>query len=89
MQVYNQAIDWAYANPKAIRYFAEFAKAPRDIAKQAVDDSFHARGRCRSAKSATSISRLKDALQYKFVTSALTPKDVEGMIDILYKPPAK
>ena len=32
---------------------------------------------------------LKDALQYKFVTSAMTPKDVEGMIDILYKPQAR
>ncbi len=37
MQVYDRAIKWAYANPKAIDYFAEYAKAPRDIAKQAVD----------------------------------------------------
>ena len=26
MQVYDEAIDWAYTNPKAIDYFAEFAK---------------------------------------------------------------
>ena len=29
---------------------------------------------------------LKDALDYKFIPSPKTPKDVEGMIDIVYKP---
>jgi NitT/TauT family transport system substrate-binding protein len=86
MQVYAKSIDWAYANPKSIEYFAEFAKAPRDIAKQAVDEFF--------PKESLQIGEikgldmtLKDALQYKFITSAMTPKDVEGMIDIVYKPP--
>lgn len=85
MQVYDKAIEWAYTNPKAIDYFAEFAKAPREIAKQAVDEFF--------PKEAVQIGEireldmsLRDALQYKFITSALTPKDVEGMIDILHKP---
>ena len=85
MQVYDKAIEWAYTNPKAIDYFAEFAKAPRDIAKQAVDEFF--------PKEAVQIGEireldmsLRDALQYKFITSAMTPKDVEGMIDILHKP---
>ncbi|HLQ92598.1 MAG TPA: ABC transporter substrate-binding protein [Xanthobacteraceae bacterium] len=85
MQVYDKAIEWAYVNPKAIDYFAEFSKAPRDIAKQAVDEFF--------PKEALQIGEireldmtLRDALQYKFITSAMTPKDVEGMIDILHKP---
>jgi NitT/TauT family transport system substrate-binding protein len=85
MQVYDRAIEWAYSNPKAIDYFAEFAKAPRDIAKQAVDDFF--------PKEALQIGEireldmtLKDALQYKYINAAMTPKDVEGMIDILHKP---
>ena len=30
MQVYHEAIEWSYSNPRAIEYFAEFAKAPRD-----------------------------------------------------------
>ena len=81
----DKAIEWAYSNPKAIDYFAEFAKAPRDIAKQAVDDFF--------PKEALQIGEireldmtLKDALQYKYITTAVTAKDVEGMIDILHKP---
>lgn len=86
MQVYAKAIDWAYSNPKAIDYFAEFAKAPREIAQQAVDEFF--------PKPAVQIGEIRDlqrtlndALQYKFITSPLTPKDVEGFFDIVYKPP--
>src|SRR5205807_2973828 len=40
MQVYDKAIAWSYANPKAIDYFAESAKVPRDVAKQAVDEFY-------------------------------------------------
>lgn len=85
MQVYDRAIRWSYVNPKAIDYFAEFAKAPREIAKQAVDEFF--------PQSALQIGEirglgmtLRDALQYKFITSAMTPKDVEPLFDILHKP---
>lgn len=85
MQVYDRAIRWSYINPKAIDYFAEFAKVPRNIAKQAVDEFF--------PQSALQIGEirgldmtLRDALQYKFIASAMTPKDVEPLFDILYKP---
>src|SRR5438445_5322639 len=40
MQVYDKAIAWSYANPQAIDYFAESAKVPRDVAKQAVDEFY-------------------------------------------------
>ena len=29
---------------------------------------------------------LKDALDYKFIAAPKTPKDVAGLIDIVYKP---
>ena len=32
---------------------------------------------------------LRDAAQYKFTASQLTPQDVAGLFDILYRPPAK
>jgi NitT/TauT family transport system substrate-binding protein len=85
MQVYAKAIDWAYTNPKAIDYFAEGAKVPRDIAKQAVDEFFPKDilqvGEIRGID-----MTLRDALQYKFTATQLTPKDVEPLIDIVYKP---
>jgi len=88
MQVYNKAIDWSYANPKAIDYFAEFAKAPPAIAKQAVDE-FFPREALQIGEIRDLDRTLMDALQYKFIAAAMTPKDVEGMIDILYKPPRR
>jgi len=29
---------------------------------------------------------LKDALDYKFISAAKTPKDIAGLFDIVYKP---
>lgn len=85
MQVYDRAIKWAYTNPKAIDYFAEYAKASRDIAKQAVDE-FYPQAALQVGEIRGLDMTLKDALQYKFINAAMTPKDVEPLFDILYKP---
>lgn len=85
MQVYDKAINWAYSNPKAIDYFAEFAKVPRDIAKKAVDD-FYPKAALQIGEIRGLQMTLNDALQYKYIAKAMTPKDVEGLIDIVYKP---
>src|SRR6266850_2528987 len=86
MQVYDRAIEWSYANPKSIEYFAEFAKVPREIAKQAVYE-FFPRQALQIGEIRDLDLTLKDALQYKFITTAMTAKDVEGLFDIVYKPP--
>jgi NitT/TauT family transport system substrate-binding protein len=88
MQVYDKAIEWAYANPKSIEYFAEFAKVPREIAKQAVDE-FFPRQALQIGEIRDLDLTLKDALQYKFITTVVTAKDVEGLFDIVYKPPVR
>jgi NitT/TauT family transport system substrate-binding protein len=85
MRVYDKAIAWAYANPKAIDYFSEISKAPRDIAKQAVDE-FYPQAATQVGEIRGLDQTLKDALQYKYITAPMTPKDVEGLIDIVYKP---
>jgi NitT/TauT family transport system substrate-binding protein len=85
MQVYDRAIKWAYTNPKAIDYFAESAKVPRDIAKQAVDE-FFPQAALQVGEIRGLDMTLKDALQYKFITAAMTHKDVEPLFDVLYKP---
>ena len=86
MQVYDKAIQWSYANPKAIDYFAETAKVPRDIARQAVEE-FYPREALQTGEIKGLDLTLKDALQYKYISSPMTPKDVAGLIDIVYKPP--
>ena len=85
MQVYDKAIAWSYSNPKAIDYFAEYAHVPRDIAKQAVDE-FYPREALQTGEIKGIEMTLRDALQYKYISSAVTPKDVAGLIDVVYKP---
>ena len=86
MRVYDRTVEWSYSNPKAIGYFAEFAKVPRDIAKQAVDDFYPKQALQIGAIRGLDLT-LKDALQYKYITSPMTAKDVDGLFDIVYKPP--
>jgi NitT/TauT family transport system substrate-binding protein len=86
MRVYHEAIEFSYRpNSKAIDYFVEFAKVPRAIGEQTVKEFF--------PKEALQIGEIKDlerslrdAQQYKFTASLLTPKDVAGLFDILYRP---
>jgi len=85
MQAYDRAIDWAYKNPQAIDIFASYMKVPRDVAQKAVEEFY--------PKSAMQIGEirglersLKDALDFKFITQPKTPKDIDGLIDIVYKP---
>ena len=65
--------------------FAEYAKVSRDIAKQAVDE-FYPQSALQVGDIRGLDMTLRDALQYKFITSAMTPKDVEPLFDVLYKP---
>jgi NitT/TauT family transport system substrate-binding protein len=85
MQVYDKAIEWSYANPKAIDYFAEYAKVPREIARQAVEE-FYPKEALQTGEIKGLDMTLKDALQYKYISSPMTPKQVAGLIDIVYKP---
>ena len=85
MQAYARAIDWAYENPKAIDIFATYMKVPRPVAQKAVDEFY--------PKSAMQIGEihglersLEDALNFKFISQPKTPKDIEGLFNIVYKP---
>ena len=85
MQVINKSIDWAYTNPKAIDIFAENMKVTRDIAKKAVDE-FYPKSAMQIGEIRDLERSLKDALDYKFISSPKTPKDIAGLFDIVYKP---
>ena len=85
MEVYAKSIDWAYSNPQAIEIFAKNMKVPVAVAKQGVDE-FYPKAAMQMGEIRDLERTLKDALEAKFIPSAKTPKDVEGMIDIVYKP---
>ena len=85
MEVYAKSIDWAYSNPQAIEIFAKNMKVPVAVAKQGVDEVYP-KAAMQMGEIRDLERTLKDALEAKFIPSAKTPKDVEGMIDIVYKP---
>ena len=85
MQVIQKSIDWAYANPQAIEIFAKNMKVTPDIAKQAVDE-FYPKSAMQIGEIRDLERSLKDALDYKFMPSPKTPKDIAGLFDIVYKP---
>jgi NitT/TauT family transport system substrate-binding protein len=85
MEVIQKSIDWAYTNPKAIEIFAKNMKVTTDIAKKSVDD-FYPKSAMQIGEIRDLERSLKDALDYKFIASPKTPKDVAGLFDIVYKP---
>jgi NitT/TauT family transport system substrate-binding protein len=85
MQVIQKSIDWAYKDPKAIEIFAKNMKVTPEIAKKAVD-GFYPKSAMQIGEIRDLDRSLKDALDFKFIPSPKTPKDVAGLIDIVYKP---
>jgi NitT/TauT family transport system substrate-binding protein len=85
MRVIHKSIDWAYSNPQAIEIFARNMKVTPDIAKQAVD-GYYPKSAMQLGEIRDLERSLKDALEYKFIPAAKTPKDIAGLIDIVYKP---
>jgi len=85
MQAYEKAIDWAYSNPQAIEIFARNMKVSVAAAKQGVDE-YYPKSSMQMGEIRDVERSLKDALDYKFIPAAKTPKDLEGLFDIVHKP---
>src|SRR3954468_23644391 len=85
MQVIQKSIDWGYSNPKAIEIFAKNMKVTPEIAKKAVDE-FYPKSAMQIGEIRDLDRSLKDALDYKFISSPKTAQDVAGLFDIFYKP---
>jgi NitT/TauT family transport system substrate-binding protein len=87
MRNYQRAVDWAYGegHEKALGYFAEGTGITLDIARQAVDQ-FYPKASLQIGEIRGLDLTLKDAVQYKYINTPMTPKDIEPFIDIVYKP---
>jgi len=84
----SRSIDWAYSDPKAIDNYADIAKVPRALAQRTRDDFFPKEGLQLSEVKGLDVT-LKQALDFKYITSPITVADAQGMLDILYKPEKK
>jgi NitT/TauT family transport system substrate-binding protein len=87
MQVVQKSIDWAYGpgRKQAIEIFAKNMKVTPEIAEKAVAD-FYPKSAMQIGEIRDLDRSLQDALDFKFVSSPKTPKDVAGLFDIVYKP---
>src|SRR5437660_5182822 len=83
-----RAIDWAYSDPRAIDNYAGIAKVPRELA-QRTRDEFYPRESLQLGEVKGLDVTLKQALEFKYITSPMTVADAQGMLDILYMPEQK
>jgi NitT/TauT family transport system substrate-binding protein len=83
-----RAIDWAYSDPGAIEHYAEIAKVPRPLAQQTRDEFFPKEALQLAEVKGLDVT-LKQALEFKYIASAMTVAEAQGMLDILYRPDEK
>ncbi len=88
IQALSRSIDWAYSDPRAIDNYAEIAKVPRALAQQTRDEFFPKQSLQLGEVKGLDVT-LKQALEFKYITSPLTVADAQGMLDILYQPEKK
>ena len=82
----NRSIDWAYSDPRAIDFYAEYAKVPRELG-QRTRDEFYPRQSLQLTEVKGLDLTLKQALEYKYISAPLSADKVRAeLIDILYKP---
>ena len=84
----SRAIDWAYSDPGAIDNYAEIAKVPRALA-QRTRDEFYPKESLQLAEVKGLDVTLKQALEFKYLTSPMSVADAQGLLDILYQPQKK
>ena len=86
MRALSRAIDWAYSGDAAIDAYAALAKVPHALA-QRTRDEFYPKASLQLTEVRGLELTLKQALEYKYITSPLSVADVQtGAIDIVYSP---
>lgn len=77
-----RAIDWAYSDPAAIDNYARIAGVSRALAQRTRDEFFPKESlQLREVKGLD--LTLRQALEFKYISSPMTPQDVAGLFDIL------
>jgi NitT/TauT family transport system substrate-binding protein len=81
-EVYNKTLEWAYKDPKALEYFAQAAGVSLDVAKQA-RDGFYPQAAMQTFEIRDMQKTLDQALDFKFITKAMKPDELKGLVEIL------
>jgi NitT/TauT family transport system substrate-binding protein len=86
VKVLSRSIDWAYANDQSLDDYAVESKSSRALAQRTRDEFFPKPSLQLAEVKGLDLS-LKQALEFKYITSPLSKDEVQrNLIDILYKP---
>ena len=82
---YREAVDWMYADPKALEMYSEVVKQPVDILAESLKE-FHPKSALQTETMADLDGAVKDAVSLKFLDAPMTK---EQLAEFLQIPPAK
>jgi NitT/TauT family transport system substrate-binding protein len=82
---YREAVDWMYADPKALEMYSVKVKQPVDILRESLAE-FHPKSAMQTEKMADLDGAVADAVKLKFLDAPLTK---EQLVEFLQIPPAK
>jgi NitT/TauT family transport system substrate-binding protein len=85
VQGYRDAVDWMYADPKAIVLYAKKINASEDLIRQSVAQ-FHPKAALQTDSMSDMPGIMRDAVKLKYLKEPLTPAQVAELIQI---PPRK
>jgi NitT/TauT family transport system substrate-binding protein len=85
MEAYREAVDWMYADPKAIEMYSVKMKLPVDLLKESMD-KFQPKEALQSDKFADLDGAVADAVKLKFLDKPLTKEQIAELLQI---PPRK
>jgi NitT/TauT family transport system substrate-binding protein len=81
-EAYIKSLEWAYANDKAIDYFAESAEVPRAVALES-RNGFYPKEAMQPYEVRGLKVSLQQAVDFKFIPKPMDEKEIAGLFDIL------
>jgi NitT/TauT family transport system substrate-binding protein len=78
---YREAVDWMYADPKALQMYSEKVKQPVDILQESLKE-FHPKSAMQTDKMADLDAAVADAVKLKFLDSPLSKEQLVEFLQI-------
>ena len=78
---YREAVDWMYADPKALEMYSAKMKLPVDLLRASMEE-FHPKAALQSEQMADIDGAVKDAVALKFLDAPLTKEQLAEFLQI-------
>jgi NitT/TauT family transport system substrate-binding protein len=78
---YREAVDWMYADPKALEMYSEKVRMPVDLLRESLKE-FHPKSAMQTERMADLDGAVKDAVKLKFLEAPLTKEQLAEFLQI-------